>query len=150
MGASGWQYVEEIPAGERVSIRAALRRLRERVLASGDFYYSENEWRVPRPTTMAELEAIRRTEEFWEVGSHSILDVDRVISRYSEDRDGTVRQLTRREAKALFATTKPDLRRFAEVQDERWATGRRWSGRCQVLFEDGRPTAVGFWGFSGD
>ena len=151
MGASGWQYVEDVPPVQPVDLGAALARLRERILAVGDFYYTEDEWRSPRPTTMEELQAIRDTEEFWEVGSHSILDVDHVIGEHDEDHDGSVRPLSPRETERLFRTASPDLKLFAERSSELSASlGRGWSGRCQVLYEDGLPTAVGFWGFSGD
>jgi hypothetical protein len=150
VGASSWHYLEDVPPGRRVDLESALIRLQERVLAAGDFSYSEGEWRAPRPTTLTDLAVARATEEFWEVGSHSILDVDRVISAFAPDRDGTVRPLSRKETKQLFGTKRPSRERFEEVMKEGTADVRRWSGRCQVLFDGRRPVAVGFWGVSGD
>jgi hypothetical protein len=150
VGASSWHYVQDVPPGRRVDLETALVRLQERVLASGDFYYSEAEWRAPRPATLTDLAVTRATEEFWEVGSHSILDVDRVIGAYAPDRDGTVRPLARKETKALFGTRRPGRERFEEVVTEAPPEVRRWSARCQVLFDGRRPVAVGFWGVSGD
>jgi hypothetical protein len=146
VGASGWSYIvayEGDPA-------AALAGLRERTFADEDFYWDdEDDYLGPKPATLADFDALRETEEYWEVGAHSILDVDRVIASDAEDHDGTVRQLPEAEAHELFGTTSPTREQFLRVE-EAIPDIRRWSGRYQLLYRDGKPTEIAFWGFSGD
>jgi hypothetical protein len=151
MGASGWQYVVEAPDGGPVDPGTALARLRARVLAEGDFFWDRtSEQHIgPRPASLDELDALRDTDEFWEIGTHSILDVDQVVGSDEPWREGAVRPLTTAEAEQLFGTTTPDRAQLAAV-DVFGTVDERWTGRCQVLYADGRPAEVAFWGFSGD
>jgi hypothetical protein len=146
VGASGWSYVvtyEGDPAAE-------LAALRETAFAEDDlFWYDDDDPRGPKPATLAELDSLRETEEYWEVGAHSILDMDRIIASGDEDHDGTVRQLPESEAQELFGTTTPTREQFEQVE-ERIPDIRRWSGRYQLLYSDDKPTEIAFWGFSGD
>jgi hypothetical protein len=145
LGASGWSYVvayEGDPA-------AALAALRARAFADGDFFWDEDDSRGPEPTTLAELDALRESEEFWEVGAHSILDMDRIIASNEADHDGTVRQLPESEVRQLFGTPTPTREQFQQVED-RIPDIRSWSGRYQLLYRDGKPIEIAFWGFSGD
>jgi len=151
LGASGWQYVVEAPEGWPVDLATALARLRAQVLADGDFFWDgTSEQHIgPRPASLAELEALRETEEFWEIGTHSILDLDRVIGSDEPPREAAVRPLTLPEAVQLFGTTTPSPAQFAST-DVFETVDERWTGRCQVLYDGGRPVEVAFWGFSGD
>ncbi len=149
MGASGWDYVIDLPEGTPVDLGSALLRLRERVLAEGDYYWDEEGYLGSRLNTLAELDELRETEEFWEVGTHSVLDVDSVIGDGEPHGPGTVRPLTPPEAQQLFGSATPSRAEFAAA-DVLAGVGDRWTGQCQVLYEGERPVAVGFWGMSGD
>lgn len=144
MGASGWDYVEPFEGDPHQS----LTRLREQVLTSGDYYW-DDDYLGPRPESLDELDQLREEEEFWEVGTHSILDVDRVIAPTDEDHDGTVRRLPADEAIAVFGTAEPTREQFIARKDE-LPQYRSWSGMYQLLHRDGVPHEIAFWGFSGD
>src|SRR3954471_22188383 len=110
VGRSGWDYVVEYrgdPAGALAELRAA-------TLAGGDFYWEdESEEQIgPRPETLADLDALRESDEFWEIGTHSVLDVDRLIASDERDGDGTVRLLTEQEAIDFFGTATPTRQQF--------------------------------------
>jgi hypothetical protein len=151
VGASGWDYVVDLPESGPADPSAALAGLRERVLREGDFLWAD--WLGPRPTTLAELDATRDTAEFWEEGTHSVLDVDRVVGSDEPDGEGTVRPLLPHESVELFGTATPSPTDFVVAEADLWNLDvERWSGRCQVLYDDddARPVAIGFWGVSGD
>lgn len=147
MGASGWEYVIDASGAGPADAPTALVRLREQVLRGGDFLWGDR--LGPTPTTLAELDAVRDLDEFWEEGTHSVLDVDRVVGSDQADGEGTVRPLQPEEAAALFGTTTPSREQFAAA-DVQSMDVERWSGRCQPLYDEGRPVAIGFWGVSGD
>jgi hypothetical protein len=147
VGASGWDYVVELPVGAPAEPAAALLALRELVLHDGDFLWGE--WLGPRPGTLAELDEFRQTDDFWEEGTHSVLDVDRVVGVDDPDGEGTVRPLRPEEAIELFGTARPD-RAALGAADLSALDVERWSGRCQTVYEEDRPVAVAFWGVSGD
>jgi hypothetical protein len=140
MGASEWSYVVPLDA----DVASAFLRLRERVFAEGDYYWPDRS----RPATLAELDASRERPEFWETGTHSILDVDRLIDSDHQDEEGTVRPLSEEDARDVFGTATPTRREF----DEAWRSvesTRLWSGQYLVLFDDKGPAEVAFWGWSG-
>jgi hypothetical protein len=144
MGASGWDYY--VPYQD--DLGAALKALRDRVFAEGDYW-----WAVPdefaadcpdRPTTWADLMA---DDEVRESGTHSILDVFKVVEPGEEPGFGTVEPVSTAQALAHVGTEHP-TREHAKA-----LTGlaeHRWIGRCAVLHENGEPTELYFFGFSGD
>jgi hypothetical protein len=70
MGASGWSYVT--PYSEDPTVW--LGRLHREVLASGDYYWGDDE--VPRPSTMEQLSALfEQDEDLACEGTHTILDI---------------------------------------------------------------------------
>lgn len=161
MGASGWDY--RVPyAG---SVETAFLAVQERVLASGDFLWPWEEFDpdedevVARPTSMAELNAAKEEETFWEAGTHTILDVDRVVTG-DVDQIGGIRPLTEDELVTWFGSVEPSaadfervpmyLQRGPETATLSDLTVTRWTGRSVVLYRDGEPDEVVFWGFSGD
>ena len=146
MGASGWSYVVEY----RGDPMAALAELRYTTLSRGDYFWDgDSEEHIGRrPASLAELDSLRETDEFWEIGTHSVLDVDRVVGG-DQDVEGTVRQLTAAEAREMFGTATPTRAQF-EALSNGLPYGERWSGLCQVLYRDGHPTEIAFWGSSGD
>lgn len=141
MGASGWHYV----VGYQENVGAAFTELQKTVLAEGDYYRGfddENTY-----ATTDELNAAKDEEEFWEEGTHSILDMVEVAESGGE---ATVRVLREDEVRALFGTDRPSAADFERVlESEDWHVDR-WQGRVTTLYQDGEPTTLAFWGISGD
>lgn len=152
MGASGWEYV--VPYQQ--DIGDALDLLRREVFAAGDFVKPSSVSGLPDP---ASVEDLTEQEEYWEFmgesGTHSILDVLGVIPASSAGQDyGTIRPLSDAEYGELFRTAQPgraDYERLAGTERlHDYVTGGRWTGRAAVLWENGAPAQIVFWGYSGD
>jgi hypothetical protein len=150
MGASGWEYVVEYKA----DMAEALDNLRRSVFAQGE-YLSPSELGLPEPASVDDLV----TEPYWEFmgtsGTHSILDVLSVTPADDVGQDyGTIRPLTGIEYRDLFGTPEPGHDDFTRVRD----SGRlgdcvhagRGTGRAAVLWAEGAPAEIAFWGYSGD
>lgn len=147
MGASEWDYY--VPYQE--DLNAALQQLRCEVFEAGDYYWVNGaDWRPkaerePRPQSLEELWADELVQE---AGTHSILDVFRVVGPDETPDYNTVEPVTAEEARALLGTGK--LTR-AHVKDFDVFPRSRWVGRCAVLHDDeGVPQEICFWGHSGD
>ena len=141
MGASGWRHVTPYDP----DLRAVLARLRQQVFDEHDYYWpaapdsdsGEPEW----PASMAELTP---TPD----GTHSILDIHRVIDAGAPDDFATLRPITTEEELDLFGTTVPTTADFERLTDHSLP---RWSARAVVLHSPGGdPTHIGVWGISGD
>jgi hypothetical protein len=147
MGASGWQYRTKFTGDASASLHA----LRQRVFDDHDYYlYQEDEAAGPQwPATMAELFA---DEDVQESGTHSILDVDTVTGPGEQDDFGTVRLLSPREVRAAFGTDQPTIAQFDALASTHALPDQapRWSGVAALLYTDGQPTEIAFWGCSGD
>ncbi|GAA3478751.1 hypothetical protein [Streptomyces yanii] len=147
MGASGWDY--SVPYQE--DLVGAFEGLRRKVFEERDYYWvSGADWRpaeqrLPWPATIEELWA---DEIVQETGTHSILDIFRIIGPDEEPDYCTMKQVTEEEALRVLGTRKPTrahVPRFEEF--DHW----RWYGRCAVLHdEQGEPQEICFWGYSGD
>lgn len=151
MGASDWRYF--VPYQE--DLGQALQELRQQVFSTGDYWwYGDSEYlspadRTPRP---AQLENLFDDEHAREAGTHSILDVRRVVDP-DQPRDwydqGTIIPATADEIRAAIGTDRPTRADTAELDDK--LPRARWVGRCAVLHDDhGTPTELTFWGHSGD
>ncbi|MFE4250423.1 hypothetical protein ACFRU3_13060 [Streptomyces sp. NPDC056910] len=135
MGASGWDYYVPYQEG----LNAALQQLRHEVFEAGDYYWE------PRPQSLKEL---WEDESVQESGTHSILDIFRVVGPDDTPDYNTVVPVTAEEARELLGTDK--LTR-AHVKDFDVFPRSRWIGRCAVLHDDeGNPQEIHFWGHSGD
>jgi hypothetical protein len=160
MGASGWDY----RAPYAGSVEATLVAVQEQVLASGDYIWPwddldpedlDEDELVPRPSSLAGVAAAKEIEEFWGEGTHSILDIDRVIA--SDDGEiGAVFPLSPAELSQVFGTQQPSAADFDRVYQPGPGgvlgdlLDERWTGRTLVIYKDGSPAEVYFWGFSGD
>jgi hypothetical protein len=165
MGASVWgyhvQYQPDLPA--------AFEALQAKVLAEGDY------WWEPRESVAGEhadrprdIESLFSDEEVQTSGTHSILDMDRVLApgeepRYGwlasvesggpidlrdEPEYGTVAPVTADEARAVAGVEKL-TRDHVEAVDG--LAEYRGFGRCAILHDaGGKPTEIYFWGHSGD
>jgi hypothetical protein len=148
MGASSWDYL--VPY--QPDFGAALNDLQDQLLASGDFLWRDQYWDgAPPPTTRAELAAVKEDEEFWGEGTHTILDMDRVVPTLAGNLmtdTGAISPLSPEEVREHFGTDRPteaDYER-AEIVDS-----MRWTGRCTVLYDAaGEQQQIAFFGWSGD
>ncbi|MFE9694983.1 hypothetical protein [Micromonospora sp. NPDC005806] len=154
MGASGWSY--SVPW--RPDPAAALRELHERVFADGDYWWAEGGYwvnnddvpaekraGVPPPATLAELIA---AEAVAYDGTHSILDVARMLRPGEEPQPCTVELVTAEEAHRVAGTGRL-TREHLDVLDG--LLRGRWMGRCVVLHDaEGNPAELHFFGYSGD
>ena len=148
MGASGWTYF----VAYQPDAQAALDELRRQVLDAGDYW-----WAVPggfgasaadfpdRPRSEEELWADERVQES---GTHSILDMSRVLTDGEEPGFGTFQRVTEAEALARVGVARPTR---AHVEALAPLAEQRWFGRYAVLHDEaGVPSEIYFWGFSGD
>ncbi|WP_239516081.1 MULTISPECIES: hypothetical protein [unclassified Streptomyces] len=146
VGASGWEYY--VPYQE--DLGAALDALRRRVFETGDYYWdpdAEDDGGKPRgrPSTLAELWEDERVQE---EGTHSILDMHRMLRPGEEPDYCTVQPVQPLEARRLARTDRPTRAHINALEP---LAARSWFGRCAVLHDaGGRPEEIYFWGFSGD
>ncbi|MEV4414341.1 hypothetical protein [Catellatospora sp. NPDC049609] len=147
MGASGWDYVVAYQA----DLNAALQELQRRVFAEGDYWWVRGEIGKPaaayenRPRTQQELFA---DEWVQESGTHSILDMERVLDDGEEPGYCTVQAVTAAEALRCAGTEVLTREHLPAIEG---LAERRWFGRCAILHDAlGTPTEIYFWGFSGD
>jgi hypothetical protein len=155
MGASGWDYV--VPYQE--DLGAALDALRRQVFASGDYlkpgYYGDV-FDLPEPDSVDDLFEQEQYREFMGTsGTHSIIDVASVVpADFAGEEFGTIRPLSDGEYVELFGVTQPGRADYTPLAgSERlheYVTGGRWTGRAAVLWADGAPAEIAFWGYSGD
>lgn len=153
MGASGWEYV--VPYQR--DLGAALTALRHQVFEQSDYLkpdYAE-EFGVPDPDSVADLDQ----EPYWEFmgtcGTHSILDVRTVNPAESDPEEfGTITPLSESEYVELFGVARPGRAEYTPLANSErlhdYITGGRWTGRAAVLWDNGTPAEIVFWGYSGD
>lgn len=165
MGSSSWYYVTPYSGDAAVSLRA----LQDRLIRDRDYYwfwdqgYPGVESR-PWPGTVEEL---WNSEDFWASGSSTVLDIQRAVDTTRPPSDfepgdfATVQPLSPDRLRRLFGTEKPAPAQFETLASDRdhpgyeafWSGERmRWAGRYVLLFraDDEVPSAIGFWGDSGD
>ena len=67
---------------------------------------------------------------------------------------GTIRPFTSAETEQLFDTAQPSHADYARLADNlllyKYVTAGRGAGRAVTLWDDGAPTEIFFWGYSGD
>lgn len=150
MGASGWSYRMAFHG----DIAAALEALQRQAFDDGDYYWPHDGRNPgfpvrPRPSSVEEL---WQDEVAQETGTHSILDVDRVIASTDTDGVGTVRPLKPEEILSYFGTCTPTPQDFDRVVGQHALPDRMpsWSAWCMPLSVDGLPAHLAIWGFSGD
>ena len=68
---------------------------------------------------------------------------------YLGAKPSTVRRLSDSAAQEAFGTTTPTRAQF-DADADTIPYLHRWSGLYQLLYAEGRPAEVAFWGFSGD
>jgi hypothetical protein len=155
MGASGWEYV--VPYQQ--DLGAALDALRRTVFEAGDYlkpsYYGDV-FDLPDPAILEDLVEQEQYGEFMGTsGTHSIIDVLTVIPADSAGNDfGAIRPLTDAECAELFGAAQPARADYEPMAGSQrlhdYVTGGSWTGRAAVLWADGAPAEIVFWGYSGD
>ncbi len=146
MGASGWDY----SVAYQADLSAALAALRQKVFDDRSYYWPDDlSPDRPWPQTWDELSA---DEQVQEEGTHSILDVNRVIGPDEPDAFGAVRQFSPAEVQDHFGTDRPTRAAFElAYRSPALSDGcPQWSGRCLVLYDGEQPSGIVFWGVSGD
>ncbi|MBC9731574.1 hypothetical protein [Streptomyces sp. TRM68367] len=144
MGASRWIYFTD----KNTDPQAALDELREQVF--------EQSWRHREPSlqTLSDLMDSGILEE--EGGTHSIIDVDRMIvtADIDAEEDGTVRLVTPQEIIEYFGAAKPtrdDIERAYKTSASDIPPTFRGSGCCAPVYdENGNAAGLVFWGMTGD
>lgn len=154
MGASGWSYT--VPY--QPDLNAALHELRERVFAEGRYYWAVGDYCPARddvdPEQRAACPPPASFAELWDndlvaqEGTHSILDVDRVLAAGAEPRMCAIEPVSAEEARERTGTDRLTREHLPAIDD---LVRGRWTGRCAVLHDAaGNPTELHFWGYSGD
>jgi hypothetical protein len=121
------------------------------VFDAHDYHYLPDDGSWP-----ATIEELRRDEEVRYGGTHSILDVCRIVSENDSDDYGTLRPLSRTEQIRYFGTATPTAAEFDDAYALRGPdtiTGitPRWRAHSVCLHDrEGEPTHIAIWGCSGD
>ncbi|MGW2820117.1 hypothetical protein ACWC24_03820 [Streptomyces sp. NPDC001443] len=156
MGASGWDYVTEYDGDAAAALDALHARVFQEKYGDGSEYRS-----------LAEL---WEDEEFMgEEGTHTILDIDRVVATDDPPTElrvsdyNTLRPLASDRVVHHFGTDRPTVEQYERLvaaaapasheEHERSLLGEcrmRWTGYYVVLHSDDEPTHLGIFGFSGD
>jgi hypothetical protein len=159
MGASGWSYVTPY----RGSVEATLEALHDEVFQQ--LYGDGQEY--------GSLEELYADEEFMgEEGTHSILDVNRIVETTTPPNGRredyfTLRPLAPERLVHHFGTDQPTVPNYEDTIARAYDAMRtrhpmaadttllgenqmRWTGVYVILHTDGAPTHVAFFGHSGD
>lgn len=155
MGASSWVA----SSGSYTAPDAALEAAQLRVIQSGEYiwpweemdpdYVDESDL-IPRPDDVHQLRLAKDLEEYWEVGTHSVLD----LNGASEPEGGfaVARALSMAEVRSLFGTDRPSIHDANGLTHDFLASAvdASWGGVFCVVFERDQPAELVFWGISGD
>jgi hypothetical protein len=153
MGASGWDYAVRWEG----SIEATFAKLRREAFESGNFYWrwAEGDPENPKPRSLEEWDASKYGNDY--PGAHSIVDIREVVSGIELD-DLLPHQslaFSAEELVALLGTATPSVADWERIgglkAGDLWKyEADRDSGRHLVLWGEGGPELVVFWGYSGD
>lgn len=146
MGASSWDYV--VPY--RTDIMEAVLNLQRQVFADGDYwkgYHDEFD-----TGSLDELLALKDGMRFWEEGTHSILDMDRILVPGAEDEADAIDVFPDDETLRFLGSDQPTRQDFDGARDDILLNADlpRWHGRYVILYEDRKPAQIAFFGYSGD
>jgi hypothetical protein len=159
MGASGWDYVTPYRGTLEATLEALHDEVFQELYGDGDEYGSREE-------------LCSDAEFMGEEGTHSILDVQRIVPateppRQQETDYFTLRPLAAARLVHHFGTERPTVQQYQDamtrayeamstrhsVDEDTTLLGEhrmRWTGVYVVLYTDNQPTHVGFFGSSGD
>jgi hypothetical protein len=117
-----------------------------------------------RPADIAELwSGDEDDEETWAgfmcaQGTHTVVDIQVLVPAETRIDDlpaaSTMRPVPVSEVVEAFGHVQPTRAEFERLADTTRSPllddDGRWTGRCLVLYQDGVPESVAFWGSSGD
>ncbi|MCX4764976.1 hypothetical protein OG562_29195 [Streptomyces sp. NBC_01275] len=140
MGGNGWRHTGPY----QPDLEAAFRQAQEEALArdnhgfegrSIDELWLDPEWH----------------EYIFTGGTATVLDFPLMIDAADTDDGPFMRPLTDGEVRAFASHGRPTSSEWDEALDtERLAFPDRAQGNCTVLYRDGRPTWIGYWGVTAD
>src|SRR4051794_28802792 len=110
---SGWLY----RAAYKERPEEVLAELQECEFADDEFYWTDN---VPQPASLDALVKFKESQRFWEFGTASILDMDRLVEageEGEEDHDGAIRLLTNAEVRQYLGSDRPTAPDFESAID---------------------------------
>ncbi|MFE4676030.1 hypothetical protein [Streptomyces sp. NPDC056723] len=154
MGASGWGYVTPYRGSVEATLNALHDDVFQELYGDGDEYGS--------------LDELYADEEFMgEGGTHSILDVQRIVETTEPSDYFTLRPLPTARLVHHFGTDRPTVEQYEDAMARAYEAMKtrplwgedttllgedrmRWTGVYVVLYTDSQPTHVGFFGSSGD
>ena len=154
MGASGWGYVTPYRGSVEATLKALHDDVFQELYGDGDEYGS--------------LDELYADEEFMgEGGTHSILDVQRIVETTEPSDYFTLRPLPTARLVHHFGTDRPTVEQYEDAMARAYEAMQtrplwgedttllgedrmRWTGVYVVLYTDSQPTHVGFFGSSGD
>lgn len=154
MGASAWSYV----APWQGNVEETFSALQEKVLAEYFSSYPEED----RPAALAELWSGDEDDEqtlagfMATQGTHTILDIRLFVTDQAAAEDAWTNSIMEcvpaTEVAEVFGHSKPSVAEFNGLAESSalFKDYKRGSGRCLVLYRQGFPEAVAFWGCSGD
>lgn len=160
MGSSAWQYIEPYSGDLAGTLANVRQREFERVFIEGTRW--EGLQVAGRPVAALEDldELWEDDEEFGSTGTHTVVDVWRLVEPTAYDGFNTVRPLPAEEVAEIFGTERPTPADFEQAQARYKSRERgsealwempRWSAWCTLLtVPGGAATLVAFWGRSGD
>jgi hypothetical protein len=149
MGASGW--ISIVPYHEDPA--AALAYAREWTFAKRDYYWPHDGRYSPALPYPDSLKGLLDDPAAQESGTHSVIDIETI----AEDHDdlGAAVLLDEADVAAMFGSGTPTRADFERAEEEQhtlfWSLiPERYCAHYVVLYQDGRPNEIAFWGYSGD
>ena len=142
MGASGWNYTVPYQS----DFNRALYELRAAVFADEQYHWPRRD--QPRPATVGRLLADDWVQQS---GTHSILDVSRVLDRGDPPEFGAIEVLSAADllGRGGGLPTRDHTDLVDQIVEEEWAPNR--VARFSVLYDDaGKPDEIYVSGITGD
>ncbi|WP_329404372.1 hypothetical protein [Streptomyces melanogenes] len=138
-GSFGWQT-----GPYQQDLGAAFRQAQEQELAKDDHGFPER--------TLDQLWEDEGWQEYiFTGGTGSVLDLVDVVEPTDAGAGPFVRPLTDREVRAWAPTGQPSYADWADAMDsEALRFPARGCGNCTVLYDDGQPAQIGYWGVTAD
>jgi hypothetical protein len=140
MGGDAWSHTGPYQA----DLRAAFRQAQTEELAKDHHGFEgrsiEELWRDPE-----------WHEYIYTGGTGTVLDFSLMVEAADGDSGPFMRPLTDREIHAWIPHGRPTFEEWDEALDaDRLAFPDRAQGNCTVLYREGRPAQVGYWGVTAD
>ncbi|GGW30676.1 hypothetical protein GCM10010503_02850 [Streptomyces lucensis JCM 4490] len=141
MGGNGWTQTGPYQR----DLEAAFRRAQEAELAQDDHGFGPGR-------TVEELWLDPAWHEYiFTGGTGSVLDFPAMTDPSDTDDGPFMRPLSEAEIRAFAPDGRPTYADWDEALDsERLDFPDRAQGRCTVLYTDGEPTHIGYWGVTAD